>query len=175
MEEKPKKKRGRKPKITSKSLYQQVIEEHELLLKNQGQQELSTGAYAFGIMTSGGVNPTAPKSSQLDAHFIFQAKAGQEDVDHAKIAKVIKGTSKNSEYYKTEERRLMVVKEKVDKYKGKIERYRTNTESWALREFEVKRRIVAHSREIDISRTWIHVDMDMFYAAVSASISLNLF
>ena len=27
-------------------------------------------------------------------------------------------------------------------------------------------------RELDVSRTWIHVDMDMFYAAVSASVSL---
>ena len=64
----------------------------------------------------------------------------------------------------------MVVKEKVDKYKSKIDRYRGNTENWALREFEVKRRIVAHSREIDVSRTWIHVDMDMFYAAVRKSL-----
>lgn len=30
-------------------------------------------------------------------------------------------------------------------------------------------------RELDVSRTWIHVDMDMFYAAVSASVSLLTF
>ena len=25
---------------------------------------------------------------------------------------------------------------------------------------------MAHSREIDVTRTWVHVDMDMFYAAI---------
>ena len=30
----------------------------------------------------------------------------------------------------------------------------------------MKRKIVAHSREIDVNRTWVHVDMDMFYAAI---------
>ena len=54
--------------------------------------------------------------------FFFQSKAGLECVDTTKIARVIKNVSKNSEYYKTEERRMAVVKEKVAKYKAKIER-----------------------------------------------------
>ena len=87
-------------------------------------------------------------------------------MDTSKIAKVIKNASKNSEFYKTEERRLAVVREKVDKYRGKIAKAKQNVESWATREFDVKRKIVAHSKELDISRTWVHVDMDMFYAAV---------
>ena len=60
---------------------------------------------------------------------------------------------------------MSVVKEKVSKYKFKIERNKANAEQWAIREFDVKRKIVAHSREIDVTRTWVHVDMDMFYAA----------
>ena len=61
---------------------------------------------------------------------------------------------------------MQVVKEKVAKYKAKIEKHKSNSESWALREFDVKRKIVAHAREIDVTRTWCHVDMDMFYAAI---------
>ena len=97
---------------------------------------------------------------------MFQTKAGLEGCDASRIAKIIKSASKNSEYYKTEERRMQVVKEKVSKYKSKIEKHMSNAESWALREFDVKRKIVAHSREIDVTRTWVHVDMDMFYAAI---------
>jgi hypothetical protein len=63
-----------------------------------------------------------------------------------------------------------VVREKVQKYKGKIAKARQNVESWATREFDVKRKIVAHSKELDISRTWVHVDMDMFYAAVRTNL-----
>jgi hypothetical protein len=33
-------------------------------------------------------------------------KAGQEDVDGVRIAKIIRSASRNSEYYKTEERRM---------------------------------------------------------------------
>ena len=97
---------------------------------------------------------------------MFQTKAGLENCDASRIAKIIKSASKNSEYYKTEERRMQVVKEKVSKYKAKIEKHKSNAENWALREFDVKRKIVAHSREIDVTRTWVHVDMDMFYAAI---------
>ena len=67
------------------------------------------------------------------------------------------------------------MKEKVSKYKFKIERNKANSEQWAIREFDVKRKIVAHSREIDVTRTWVHVDMDMFYAAVSLYLHLACF
>ena len=79
---------------------------------------------------------------------------------------MIRSLSKNSEYYKTEERRLQLVREKVSKYLAKIERQKLK-DDWKSRDFEVKRKVVQHSKDIDVSWTWIHVDMDMFYAAVS--------
>ena len=39
---------------------------------------------------------------------------------------------------------MSVVKEKVAKYKYKIERNKTNSEQWAVREFDVKRKIVTN-------------------------------
>jgi DNA polymerase kappa len=84
-----------------------------------------------------------------------------------KVAMVIKSATKNSEYYKTEERRLIMVKQKVAKYKSKIARAKDNKSAWATREFEVKRKVITHAKDLDTSRTWVHVDMDMFYAAVS--------
>jgi hypothetical protein len=39
---------------------------------------------------------------------------------------VIKQASKNSEYFKTEEKRLIIVKEKVEKYKAKITKHKAD-------------------------------------------------
>jgi hypothetical protein len=54
----------------------------------------------------------------------------------------------------------------VLKYRHKVEKQMGEAD-WPSIEFEVKKRIVAHSKELDTSKTWLHVDMDMFYAAVS--------
>ena len=59
---------------------------------------------------------------------MFQTKAGLENCDTSRIARVIKSATKNSEYQKTEERRMAVVKEKVMKYKQKIDRHKANAE-----------------------------------------------
>ena len=72
---------------------------------------------------------------------MFQTKAGCEGVNTSEIAKMIRSLSKNSEFYKTEERRLQLVREKVKKYVAKIERAKLK-DDWSSRDFEVKRRIV---------------------------------
>ena len=79
---------------------------------------------------------------------------------------MIRSLSKNSEFYKTEERRLHLVRQKVKKYLAKIEKAKQR-DDWPCRDFEVSRKVAQYAREIDTTRTWIHVDMDMFYAAVA--------
>jgi hypothetical protein len=54
---------------------------------------------------------------------------------------MIRSLSKNSEFYKTEERRLQLVRDKVKKYVAKIERAKLK-DDWIGTDFEVKRRIV---------------------------------
>ncbi|CDW83427.1 dna polymerase iv kappa [Stylonychia lemnae] len=56
------------------------------------------------------------------------------------IQQLIYQISKGSEYQKQEEKRNI--------------------------QFEVKRRITQYRKELNLERTWVHIDMDMFYAAI---------
>ena len=51
-------------------------------------------------------------------------------------------------------------------YKQKISNFRSNPIIWEKTCADVRRRIDIYRKERDLSRTWLHVDMDMFYAAV---------
>ena len=94
------------------------------------------------------------------------SKAGLEKVDPEKINEIIMELSKGSQYSISEQRRLQEVKDKVSRYKQKIEKYKSNEKLWEKAEKEVRRRIEEHKGERGMKRSWIHVDMDMFYAAV---------
>jgi DNA polymerase kappa len=47
----------------------------------------------------------------------------------------------------------------------KVEKAKNNTALWSKNTLECKRRYRVYKEEIDITRTWMHVDMDMFFAA----------
>ena len=59
-----------------------------------------------------------------------------------------------------------MVKDKVAKYRERVETTRKDKGLWQKFEFNVEKRTEKLEREKDFSRTWIHVDMDAFYAAV---------
>lgn len=58
------------------------------------------------------------------------------------------------------------MKEKVAKYRERVELTKKDPILWNKLEANVKRKIKIIKRERDLTRTWIHVDMDAFYAAV---------
>ena len=80
--------------------------------------------------------------------------------------KTIVDSSKGSEFYKQEEEKLHAVKEKVNKYKNKVELIKKDPKQWSKINKEVAKRIDAIQKERAVDRTWIHCDMDAFYAAV---------
>jgi len=55
--------------------------------------------------------------------------------------------------------------EKLAKFNDKISKYKSNNALWAKTEKDVKHRINIYRSELDMERTWMHIDMDMFYAA----------
>ncbi|CAI2364410.1 unnamed protein product [Moneuplotes crassus] len=104
-----------------------------------------------------------------DSEIIFhynKSKAGLENVDTNRINNIIMECSKGSEYHKSEQKRLNEVKEKVTRYKQKVAKYQANSRLWEKAKNEVYRRIELYKANRNFKRTWIHVDMDMFYAAV---------
>lgn len=76
----------------------------------------------------------------------------QKGLDKAK--EIIKQASKNSEYFKSEEEKLEVVKDKVAKYRERVETTRKDPALWSRFEQNVTRKIEKIVIEKDFSRTW---------------------
>ncbi|CDW79370.1 dna polymerase iv kappa [Stylonychia lemnae] len=87
------------------------------------------------------------KAGPESMYYLSIHKAGLEEVDKDMIHKVIQEASKTSEFYKQEEKKLNEVKERCKRYQEKVDQ-------------ELLK------KERNLKRTWIHVDMDAFYAAV---------
>lgn len=79
---------------------------------------------------------------------------------------MIQEATKHSEYFKSEEEKLEAVKDKVAKYRERVELTKKDQILWGKLQANVNRKIKMIKKERDLSRTWIHVDMDAFYAAV---------
>eukprot|EP00347_Sterkiella_histriomuscorum_P000280 403376484 len=104
--------------------------------------------------------------NHLHAYNFGIAKAGMENFNENKVDQMLKESITNKQYYITQEEKIEKVEAKVAAYKAKIQQYRQNTQLWEKTQQEVKRRLEIYRKERNITRTWLHVDMDMFYAAI---------
>ncbi|OUZ99554.1 DNA-repair protein [Macleaya cordata] len=98
-------------------------------------------------------------------HTVYtNAKAGMDGVDKEKVQRVVYEMSKGSKYFENEERKEAFIKQKIENMCAQcvkltemdISNYQMVADKRML-ELEVAR---------DLSKTWLHVDMDAFYAAV---------
>ncbi|XP_030550396.1 DNA polymerase kappa isoform X2 [Rhodamnia argentea] len=98
-------------------------------------------------------------------HTVFtNAKAGMEGVDKEKVQRVVYEMSKGSKYFENEERKEAFIRQKIERMRarsakltaGHLSQYQTVADKRIL-ELEATR---------DLSKVWLHVDMDAFYAAV---------
>ena len=99
--------------------------------------------------------------------FVFASeKAGMEKVDKDKIEKVIEEASKDSEYYKRATEKLESMKYRVAEKLERLEEAKRNAKHYAELEAEVQQLMEGYRLQHDTTRTWMHIDMDMFFAAV---------
>ncbi|EPS59412.1 hypothetical protein M569_15395, partial [Genlisea aurea] len=92
------------------------------------------------------------------------AKAGMEGVDKEKVQKIVYEMSKGSKYFESEERKEAYVKRKIDSMRTLLDNL---SDADILRYKKIAdNRILELEASRDVSRTWLHVDMDAFYAAV---------
>eukprot|EP00347_Sterkiella_histriomuscorum_P012843 403367013 len=105
------------------------------------------------------------RSDQPALHYIAH-KAGMDSVDQNKIQQLIIDASKGSSYYRKEMERTQAAKDKAKLYSQKIEQHQKNEKLWEKTVKEVRQMIKEMERDRDLNRTWVHIDMDMFYAAV---------
>ena len=91
-------------------------------------------------------------------------KAGMDGVDKAHVRRVVDEMSKNSAHYRNENRKEEKVEAKIREMRAA--RARLTPEQLARIQRTVDAKVKTLERTRDVSRTWIHVDMDAFYAAV---------
>ncbi|GAQ82213.1 putative DNA repair protein [Klebsormidium nitens] len=107
----------------------------------------------------------APQSAWADYETVFtNAKAGMDGVDKDKVKQVVYEMSKGSRFFENETRKENATKERVERLKEKAAKI--TPEERAGFQKAADKKVVELESTRDLSRTWMHVDMDAFYASV---------
>ena len=89
-----------------------------------------------------------------------------EGIDAAEIARRVYEASKDSDHYKKQLFKTERAKQKGLMFKQKVENFKKNERLYRERKNDAKGLLGDLERDRDLTRTWLHIDMDMFYAAV---------
>ena len=93
-------------------------------------------------------------------------KAGLSSVNKETVDKIIRETSKNSNFYLHEQKRHAKLMQRVNQYKEKLESLCSEKLAVLKRELDLKLEHLCDTIYSKAQETFLHVDMDAFYAAV---------
>uniref|UniRef100_A0A803NNW8 DNA polymerase kappa n=1 Tax=Cannabis sativa TaxID=3483 RepID=A0A803NNW8_CANSA len=98
-------------------------------------------------------------------HTVYtNAKAGMDGVDKEKVQRVVYEMSKGSKYFENEERKEAFIRQKIENMRVRCAKL--SAEDISHFQMVAEKRILELEAARILSRIWIHVDMDAFYAAV---------
>ncbi|KAG0475524.1 hypothetical protein HPP92_015210 [Vanilla planifolia] len=92
------------------------------------------------------------------------AKAGMDGVDKDKVQRVVYEMSKGSKYFENEQRKEAFTKQKVEHLRAQV--VKLSEKDILHFEMIANKRILELEASRDLSKIWLHTDMDAFYAAV---------
>lgn len=99
--------------------------------------------------------------------FLFtSAKAGMQGLDRDKINKIIQESTKDSIITKHKNEEFEKVKNTVDSYKKKLNSFHKSQNLIEHNKKIVEQKIKEIETLRNTNRIWMHLDMDMFYAAI---------
>lgn len=93
-------------------------------------------------------------------------KGGMQGIDHEKIEKIIYETTKNSRIFKKNEEDLNYLKQEVSLLEKKLENFHKNEILYNQIKQLADSRIEFLKEQRRFDKIWLHLDMDMFFAAV---------
>ena len=93
-------------------------------------------------------------------------KGGMKGIDHAKIEKIIYETTKNSRIFKKNEEDLNSLKQEAALLEKKLENFHKNEILYNQVKKLADSRIEFLKEKRRFDKIWMHLDMDMFFAAV---------
>ena len=85
-------------------------------------------------------------------------------VNFDEIAKKVYELSKDSDHYKKQLLKTKKAKDKGLRMAQKIENFKKNERLYRNEKNDTRALIGDLERDRDLTRTWFHIDMDMFYA-----------
>ncbi|XP_024032694.1 DNA polymerase kappa-like [Morus notabilis] len=98
-------------------------------------------------------------------HTVYtNAKAGMDGVDKEKVQRVVYKMSKGSKYFENEERKEAFIRQKIENMRAQCAKL--TAPDLSHYQMVAEKRILELEATRDLSRVWVHVDMDAFYAAV---------
>ncbi|XP_077221352.1 DNA/RNA polymerases superfamily protein [Tasmannia lanceolata] len=98
-------------------------------------------------------------------HTVYtNAKAGMDGVDKEKVQRIVYEMSKGSKYFENEQRKEAFIQQKMENMRGQYAKLTLAD----ISHFQTiaDRRILELEATRVLSKIWLHVDMDAFYAAV---------
>ncbi|KAM7268498.1 hypothetical protein ACFE04_010664 [Oxalis oulophora] len=97
-------------------------------------------------------------------HTVYtNAKAGMDGVDKEKVQRIVYEMSKGSKYFENEQRKEAFIKKKIEHMQA--QRAKLTAADLSHYQKLADRRIAELEATRDLSKIWLHVDMDAFYAA----------
>ncbi|KAF8410226.1 hypothetical protein HHK36_002749 [Tetracentron sinense] len=92
------------------------------------------------------------------------AKAGMDGVDKEKVQRIVYEMSKGSKYFENEERKETFIRQKIENMR--VHCAKLTAVDISHYQLVADKRILELEAARDLSKIWLHVDMDAFYAAV---------
>ena len=120
------------------------------------------------------INDAKPKSAEhsktinnINMPSVYTGeKGGMKGIDHEKIEKIIYETTKNSRIFKKKEEDLNYLKQEVALLEKKLENFHKNEILYNQVKKLADSRIEFLKEQRRYDKIWLHLDMDMFFAAV---------
>ena len=110
---------------------------------------------------------TSSKMTNMNMPCVYTGeKGGMKGINHEKIEKIIYETTKNSRIFKKNEEDLAYLKQEVLSLEKKLENFHKNEILYNQVAQLAKSRIEFLKEQRRFDKIWMHLDMDMFFAAV---------
>ena len=101
-------------------------------------------------------------------------KAGMKNIDRERINQIIYELSKDSEYFKLEQRKKEELDSKARSTQERIQELLKDPLKVQEASVQIAAKLQEYEDERTLEETWIHIDMDMFYAQVEIRDEPNL-
>ena len=110
---------------------------------------------------------TSSKMTNMNMPCVYTGeKGGMKGINHEKIEKIIYETTKNSRIFKKNEEDLAYLKQEILSVEKKLENFHKNEILYNQVAQLAKSRIEFLKEQRRFDKIWMHLDMDMFFAAV---------